>query len=81
MGLYSALAACIFITLISILYKNTSDSILWGCMTCLTILTLIEYHSEPKAIDVYRNKTELKINGTYKDSIFIPTDSIVIFKK
>lgn len=26
-------------------------------------------------------KTELKITGTYKDSIFIPTDSTVIFKR
>jgi len=34
------------------------------------------FHSKPQAIDVYRDKTTLKI--TYKDSI--PTDSIVVFK-
>lgn len=28
-----------------------------------------------------RRKTKLKITGTYKDSIFIPTDSTVIFKR
>lgn len=35
----------------------------------------------PRAIDVYRGRTELKITGEYKDSIFVPTDTIVIFKK
>lgn len=34
----------------------------------------------PRAIDVYRGKTKLEITGTYKDSIFIPTDTTVVFK-
>lgn len=36
---------------------------------------------KPKAIDVYRDKTELIINKIYKnDSILIECDSIVVFK-
>lgn len=42
------------------------------------VVSIIEI---PSAMDVYRGKTELKITGTYKDSIFIPTDSTVIFKR
>lgn len=36
---------------------------------------------EPSALDVYRGRTELKITGEYKDSVFIPTDTTVIFRK
>lgn len=36
----------------------------------------------PSALDVYRDKTELKINKTYEnDSIVVECDSMVVFKK
>lgn len=36
----------------------------------------------PSALDVYRGKTELKINKTYEnDSIIVECDSVVVFKK
>ena len=42
------------------------------------LLVIIEYiNSKPRAIDVYRNKTELRI--TYEGNI--PVDSVVVFKK
>ena len=37
----------------------------------------IYINSKPRAIDVYRNKTELRI--TYEGNI--PVDSVVVFKK
>ena len=36
--------------------------------------------SMPKAIDVYRNKTELEINYTIKNNDTISVDSLVVFK-
>lgn len=36
--------------------------------------------SIPKAIDVYRNKTELNVNYTIKNNDTISIDSLVIFK-
>ena len=36
--------------------------------------------SIPKAIDVYRNKTELEVNYTIKNSDTISVDSLVVFK-
>lgn len=51
--------------------------------TVLFIKGLILFSSKnsPEAIDVYKGRTELKIEGEYKDSVFIPTDTTVIFKK
>ena len=40
------------------------------------IISLIEHHNKPSAIDVYQGKTTLEI--TYKDNI--PIDSVVVFK-
>ena len=40
------------------------------------IISLIEDHNKPSAIDVYQGKTTLEI--TYKDNI--PIDSVVVFK-
>ena len=37
-------------------------------------------NSIPKAIDVYRNKTELEINYTTKNNDTISVDSLVVFK-
>lgn len=34
----------------------------------------------PKAIDVYRNKTELDVNYTIKNNDTISVDSLVVFK-
>jgi hypothetical protein len=36
--------------------------------------------SIPKAIDVYRNKTELEVNYTIKNNDTIRVDSLVVFK-
>jgi hypothetical protein len=36
--------------------------------------------SIPKAIDVYRNKTELEVNYTIKNNDTINVDSLVVFK-
>ena len=41
------------------------------------------YYAEksiPKAIDVYRNKTELEVNYTIKNNDTISVDSLVVFK-
>ena len=38
------------------------------------------YSKRPRAIDVYRNKTELVITETLKNGIIIKQDSIVEFK-
>lgn len=69
-----------------IITSGDKDSVLVGMVGGMIILLgLIGFGDSikpsPKAIDVYRGKTELKITGTYKDSIFIPTDSTVIFKR
>lgn len=45
-------------------------------ITMITIAILASCFTEPRAIDVYRNKTTLEI--TYKDNL--PIDSIVVFK-
>jgi hypothetical protein len=37
-------------------------------------------NSIPKAIDVYRNKTELEVNYTIKNNDTISVDSLVVFK-
>lgn len=37
--------------------------------------------SKPRAIDVYRDKTELVIHYEMRDSVLIPTDSVVVFKE
>jgi hypothetical protein len=36
--------------------------------------------STPKAIDVYRDKTELEVNYTIKNNDTISVDSLVVFK-
>lgn len=47
-----------------------------------TLIMIVNYTDKtPKAIDVYRNKTTIKINGYYQDSTFIPKDTIVVFKQ
>lgn len=51
-----------------------------GIVSILFGLFFNSISSEPQAIDVYRGKTELKIEGYYQDSVFITTDSIVVYK-
>lgn len=36
---------------------------------------------EPKAIDVYRGKTELKVKSVMENDSTLKVDSVVIFKK
>ena len=43
----------------------------------LFVIGAVYFFNKPKAIDVYRDKTELKI--TYENDV--PTDSCVVFKK
>ena len=69
----------IIIIIINIVKVENSDKIIGG-MAILIIGLVMSFHSEepkkPTALDVYRNKTALKI--TYQDSI--PVDTVVIFK-
>lgn len=48
-----------------------------GIVVGIFVLFMIWNPTSPKAIDVYRNKTELKI--TYEGKT--PVDTVVIFKK
>jgi TRAP-type C4-dicarboxylate transport system permease small subunit len=41
----------------------------------------LEHHYSPRAIDVYRNKTELKIRNTIENDKIVDSDTIVVFKK
>lgn len=87
------MAFCIFVIIIGVLIlafpiitSGDKDSVLvgmfGGMIILLGIVGIADYFNPtPSAIDVYRGETELKITGTYKDSIFIPTDSTVIFKR
>ena len=66
------------------MYSDNTSSIVgtfFSTVIFMIGLVILDYEGNPSAIDVYRGKTELKITGTYKDSIFIPTDSTVIFKR
>lgn len=56
--------------------------IILGIILFALSLSVIIYHSNnPTALEVYEGKTELKIEGTWKDGVFTPTDSTVIYKK
>lgn len=78
-----------FLFIISVAYCvvciNESDinmfhkimSFIISVLVCILFIYII---NAPTPLDVYRGKTELKCKGIYKDSIFIPTDSTVIFK-
>jgi hypothetical protein len=41
----------------------------------------LDHHYSPQAIDVYRNKTELKIRNTIENDKIVDSDTIVVFKK
>lgn len=53
-----------------------AGAILFFFISVLSTCAYCSIDAEPKAIDVYRNKTALKI--TYEDNI--PTDTTVIYK-
>lgn len=48
--------------------------------TFLIILGILVLDSEPKAIDVYRGKTELQINMKVINDKAVPIDSVVVWK-
>lgn len=56
-------------------------SILTAIIIILTIISVKINPDNVKPIDVYRGKTELKITKTYRDSIIIGIDSVVVYKK
>lgn len=57
--------------------KVLKSSILKVITTIVFLIGTFCYFKKPKAIDVYRGKTELEI--TYENNV--PTDSCVVFKK
>ena len=56
-------------------FTRTILCIFTGC-SLIAMLLIIAYLCKPKAIDVYRDKTTLKI--TYKNSV--PIDTVVVWK-
>ena len=66
------------LSLLDNLKQNSLCGLVGGilCVMVPILLIISYYYYEPKAIDVYRNKTTLEI--TYKDGI--PVDSVVVFK-
>lgn len=71
------------IIITSLVSERVDIVLLSFVFTMAFVAGLIAFGSKDslKAIDVYRDKTELKITGEYKDSMFIPTDITVVFKK
>ena len=55
--------------------------ILGVILSILSLSMIIYYVNNPTSLEVYEGKTELKIEGTWKDGVFTPTDSTVIYKK
>ena len=56
--------------------------IILGLILFALSLSVLIYHiNNPTALEVYEGKTELKIEGTWKDGVFTPTDSTVMYKK
>jgi heme/copper-type cytochrome/quinol oxidase subunit 1 len=58
----------------------------WLFGTMLTFFVMLglgslNHHYSPRAIDVYRNKTELKIRNTIENDKIVDSDTIVVFKK
>jgi cytosine/uracil/thiamine/allantoin permease len=58
----------------------------WLFGTMITFFIMIglyslDHHYSPQAIDVYRNKTELKIKNTIENDKLVSSDTIVVFKK
>lgn len=63
--------------------KNAGVHVICGAVIGAIMGMYTMYDAEksiPKAIDVYRNKTELEVNYTIKNSDTISVDSLVVFK-
>lgn len=63
--------------------KNAGVHVICGAVIGAIMGMYTMYDAEksiPKAIDVYRNKTELEVNYTIKNNDTISVDSLVVFK-
>jgi hypothetical protein len=63
--------------------KNAGVHVICGAVIGAIMGMYTMYAAEksiPKAIDVYRNKTELEVNYTIKNNDTISIDSLVVFK-
>lgn len=63
--------------------KNAGVHVICGAVIGSVMGMYTMYDAEksiPKAIDVYRNKTELEVNYTIKNNDTINVDSLVVFK-
>ena len=67
--------------------KNAGVHVICGAVIGVVMGMYTMYSAEcdaensiPKAIDVYRNKTELEVNYTIKNNDTISVDSLVVFK-
>ena len=63
--------------------KNAGVHVICGAVIGAIMGMYTMYAAEksiPKAIDVYRNKTELEVNYTIKNNDTISVDSLVVFK-
>jgi hypothetical protein len=63
--------------------KNAGVNVICGAVIGVVMGMYTMYDAEksiPKAIDVYRNKTELEVNYTIKNNDTINVDSLVVFK-
>lgn len=77
----------ITIVLLRYIYQNnTKFELIAICVYIIAfsfisfIIGIVIYKNTIKPIDVYRGNTEMIIQGEYKDSIFIPTDTIIKLK-
>lgn len=80
LSLFSLIIVVSGITCVVTFMNDKNDGTIPMCFLLIMLLSIIGFVvtvNTPDAIDVYRNKTTLKV--TYEDSI--PTDSVVIFKK
>ena len=63
--------------------KNAGVHVICGAVIGVVMGMNTMYYAEksiPKAIDVYRNKTELEVNYIIKNNDTISVDSLVVFK-
>jgi hypothetical protein len=76
-------AILFFVTYIADGKKNAGVNVICGAVIGAVMAMYTMYAAEkqiPKAIDVYRNKTELEVNYTIKNNDTINVDSLVVFK-
>ena len=72
----------VLVTLALIFHENGGSALFLfvGVFLVFGFARVMRYDKEPKAIDVYRGKTELKINEEIIDSVVVSRDTIVVFK-